>query len=88
MSVSNLNSKASLTYFLQYFASISAYTGAVACIQRQKKAMIRIYQCLYPFLDYACMRASLWSTGAPKMGTCRVASASAETVQCVRSQNS
>ena len=33
--VSNFNLKASLTYFLQYFASISAYTGDVAGIQRK-----------------------------------------------------
>ena len=29
--------KASLTYFMQYFASILAYTGAIAGIQRKKK---------------------------------------------------
>ena len=40
--VSNLILKASLTYFMQYFASILAYTGAVAGIQRTRKAMIRI----------------------------------------------
>ena len=40
--VSNLILKASLTYFMQYFASILAYTGAVAGIQRKRKAMIRI----------------------------------------------
>ena len=34
---SNLSLKASLTYFMQYFASILAYTGAVAGIQRKKK---------------------------------------------------
>ena len=34
--------KASLTYFMQYFASILAYPGAVAGIQRKRKAMIRI----------------------------------------------
>ena len=33
----NLILKASLTYFMQYFASISAYTGAVAGIQSKKK---------------------------------------------------
>ena len=38
--VSNLILKASLTYFMQYFASILAYTGAVAGIQRKRKAMI------------------------------------------------
>ena len=31
--VSNLILKASLTYLMQYFASILAYTGAVASIQ-------------------------------------------------------
>ena len=40
--VSNLILKASLTYFMQYFASILAYTGAVAGIQKKRKAMIRI----------------------------------------------
>ena len=40
--VSNLILKASLTYFMQYFALILAYTGAVAGIQRKRKAMIRI----------------------------------------------
>ena len=40
--VLNLVLKASLTYFMQYFASILAYTGAVAGIQRKRKAMIRI----------------------------------------------
>ena len=40
--VSNLILKASLTYFMQYFASILAYTGAVAGIQRKRMAMIRI----------------------------------------------
>ena len=29
-------------YFMQYFASILAYTGAVAGIQRKRKEMIRI----------------------------------------------
>ena len=40
--VSNLILKASLAYFMQYFASILAYTGAVADIQRKRKAMISI----------------------------------------------
>ena len=40
--VLNLILKASLTYFMQYFASILAYTGAVAGIQRKRKAMIRV----------------------------------------------
>ena len=40
--VSNLILKASLTHFMQYFASSLAYTGAVAGIQRKRKAMIRI----------------------------------------------
>ena len=40
--VSNLILKASLTYFMQYFASILAYTGVVAGIQRKRMAMIRI----------------------------------------------
>ena len=31
-----------MQYFMQYFASILAYTGAVAGIQRKRKAMIRI----------------------------------------------
>ena len=35
--VSNLISKASLTYFMQYFASVSAYTGTVAGIESKKK---------------------------------------------------
>ena len=38
----NLTLKAILRYFMQYFASILAYTGAVAGIQRKRKAMIRI----------------------------------------------
>ena len=41
--VSNLILKASLTYLMQYFASVLANTGAVAGIQRKRKAMIRIY---------------------------------------------
>ena len=35
--VANLILKASLTYFMQYFASISAYSGAVAGTQSKKK---------------------------------------------------
>ena len=34
--ISNLILKASLTYFMQYFDSILAYTGSVAGIQRKK----------------------------------------------------
>ena len=35
--VSNLILKASLTYFMQYFATSLAFTGAVAGIQSKKK---------------------------------------------------
>ena len=35
--ISNLILKASLTYFIQYFVSVSAYTGAVAGIRSKKK---------------------------------------------------
>ena len=31
-----MNLKASLTFFMQYFAPVSAYTGAVAGIQKKK----------------------------------------------------
>ena len=101
--VSKLISKASLTYFMQYFASILVYTGAVAGIQRKKSN----HQDLTMYLINDCsslwiMRVSLWSTNcvvtcaectlAPpphtQKGGHRVACASAETVQCLRSQNS
>ena len=42
MSGFKLNLKASSTYLMQYFASILAYTGAVAGIQCKRKEMIRI----------------------------------------------
>ena len=97
--VSNLIFIASLTYFMQYFASISAYTVTVAGIQSKKKGND---QELTKYLINDCslfwsMRAGLWSTKyvvpcagtpwAPKNGP-EVACVSAETVQCLRSQNS
>ena len=57
--VSNLILKASLTYFMQYFASILAYSGAVAVIQRKKGndqdlTKYLINDCSSLSLDYAC----------------------------------
>ena len=85
---------------MQYFASISAYTGAVAGIQSKKKGND---QELTKYLNSAC--SSFWSmrvcklvyslqtmlslaqsTWAPKTGP-NVACVSAEMVQCLRSQN-
>ena len=37
MSGFKFNFEASLTYFIQYFASILVYTGAVAGIQRKER---------------------------------------------------
>ena len=59
----NLILKASLTYFMQYFASILAYTGAVARIQRKKGND----QDLTKYLINDCssfwiVHVSLWST--------------------------
>ena len=42
MSGFKLNFESQFDILMQYFASILAYTGAVAGIQRKRKAMIRI----------------------------------------------
>ena len=85
---------------MQYFASILAYTGAVAGIQRKRKAMIRITKYLInDCSSFWIMRDSLQTvlslaqsvtppppTHTHKKDRQRVACAAAETVQCLRSQ--
>ena len=86
---------------MQYFASISAYTGAVAGMQSKKKGddqeltkylindcssfwSMRVCELVYGLHYYVvpCADTPL----APKNGP-NVACVSAETVQCLRSQN-
>ena len=86
---------------MQYFASISAYTGTVAGIQSKKKGNdqeltkylindcsssgVCVYANWFMVYKLCCplRRVHPW---APKNGP-NVACVSAETVQCLRSQN-
>ena len=101
LSFRGLNLKASLTYFMQYFASISAYTGTVAGIQSKMKGndgeltkylindcrsfwSMPVCELVYgPQTMLSLAHSTPW---APKNGP-NVSCVSAETVQCLRSQN-